>query len=234
MALPGGAGRRRTSPAAKGAEGSVTLPPPDLRLELLALETRFGRAALKSELARLTKRKVGRPPLKDLSRLAPQFEKDARDLMAGKDPYELSPGEIAKELADADPGHRHSATRQRLRGFIWANRAEQVLLRVFRAGPDNHPARAYVSALQWPIPPRYSVSKGVRMLAAKCSGDAEAAIALYRERLGEPPVAMTLSELEAELRAWTPPGSRPDLTGPLSVLWDLDGSAGGTKRKRPI
>lgn len=221
MALFGGAGRQRTSPAAKGAKGSVTLPEPDLRFELFRLQSRFGRAALIAELEKLTRPPRGRPRLNDHARLNPQFEQDARDLLAGKDPFKQTDYRIAKTHSDADPGHNRESTARRLRDYLKAHRAAAILVQVLFARPEGYPHAAYIQALRWPIPTKYLVPDALRAAAAQRVSDAEAAIAEYREKLGEPPAAMTLAEIMAELRAWSPPPARPDPTSPLSVLWDL-------------
>jgi len=221
MALFGGSGRRRASPGAMSEEGSVNLPEPDLRFELQKLQIRFGRAALIAELERMTKPPMGRPRLNDRERLTPQFEQDAWILLAGGDPYKQTDYKIAKAHSEADPGHSRESTARRLRDYLKAHRADAVLFRVIVARPEDYPHAAYIRALRWPIPTKYTVPDALRAAAAQLASDAEAAISGYREKLGEPPAAMTLAEIRRELWAWSPPPARPDPSSALSVLWDL-------------
>jgi hypothetical protein len=198
---------------------------------LLHLELRFGREALIAELERLTAPPRGRRPLNDRKLLDPQFESDARALLEGKDPFALAPrAEIVRALSEANPGHDLESTKARLRKHLKENRAAAVLLKVILARGHDYRHTAYLAALRCRVPAEYVVSEEVREIVALWADQAEAMVSRYRDRLGEPPGAMTLREIEAALAAWVPPPPTtagnlselsPDPESPLGVLWRM-------------
>ena len=239
MALIGGHGRRRAKAAVtnSSATQAVELPAPNLRTELLLLERRFGRAALIAELKRLTAPRRGRPPLDDLKVLEPQFERDARALLGGQDPQKVASNKaIASNLsAKLAEGRTEEEAREsierRLMRVLSKHRANRILFNVIATNGIGYPHAAYLTALRWPFSKTLLLSEPIREHAAKLADQAEATISRFRERRGEPPDAMTLGEIEADLAAWVPPpmsltdALNLDPTSPLGVLSRLVESA---------
>jgi hypothetical protein len=226
MALIGGNGRRRAKAAdtQSSATPAVELPPPDLRSELLNLELRFGREALIAEFKRLTAKPRGPGKLLDDWRLLlPHIAGDPIALLEGRgSPLRPTDYWIAKRVASSQPAKLREPANRRLRRKLKETRAERALLGVIGQGRSGYPAADYVAALRW-NPGRYEVSGPLRDLIDSFAREAEATIARYRDRLGEPPAGMTLQEIEAALKAWVPPPPKlsdhiPDMKSPLGVL----------------
>jgi hypothetical protein len=230
MALIGGHGRRRAQTAGPQPSPSpaVKLPPPDLRLELLSLFHRYGRDAVVGEVALLTAPRRGRRPLDDLKLLDPQFERDARALLEGRDPQKVASNKaiathLSDKLARGDEDARESIERRLMR-VLSKHRANRILREVIATEGNGYPHAAYLAALRWRFSNRLLLSDQIRELAAKLADRADATVARYSERLGEPPNAMTLGEIEAALAAWVPPPAsltgalNLDPTSPLGVL----------------
>lgn len=225
MALIGGHGRRRAKAA--DAQSSATpapeLPPPDLRSELFILERRFGRAALIAELERFRAKRRGPQKLDDWRLILPHIAGDSKALLEGRgSPLRPTDYSIAKQIASSELEKYREPTGQRIKRKLKETRAERALLGVIGQGPSGYPAADYVTALRW-NPGRYSVSGPLRDLIESFAREAEATIARYRDRLGEPPARMTLQEIEAALKAWVPPPPKlsdyiPDMSSPLGVL----------------
>jgi hypothetical protein len=224
MALIGG--QRRRHPNAADTQSSaipaVELPPPDLRSELLNLELRFGREALIAELERLKAKPRGPKKLDDWRLLLPHIAGDATALLEGRG-SSPSPTDyrIAMQIASSEPAKLREPANRRIRRKLRETRAESALLGVMRQGPSGYPAADFVAALNW-NPGRYKVSGPLRDTIDSLAREAEATIARYRDRLGEPPAGMTLREIEAALRAWVPMPTNLtdhiDMKGPLGVL----------------
>jgi hypothetical protein len=228
MALIGGSGRRRAklADAQPDKSSAVQVSPPNLRSELLSLELRYGRAALIAEFERFTAPPRGRRPLNDRKLLDPQFESDARALLEGKDPFALAPrAEIVNALSERSPGHSLESTKARLRKYLKENRASGVLLKVILARGHEYPHASYIAALRYRVPAEYEVSETTREVVALWADQAEATVSRYRDRLGEPPAAMSLGEIDAALKAWVPPpephspAESPNATSALAALW---------------
>ena len=225
MALIGGHGRRRAKAA--DAQSSVTpapeLPTPDLRSELFILERRFGRAALIAELKRLNAKRRGPQRIDDWGMILPHISGDAKALLEGRgSPLRPTDYRIAKQIASSEREESREAVADRIKRKLKETRAERALLGVIGEGQSRYPAADYVAALRW-NPGRYNVSGPLRDLIDSFAREAEATIARYRDRLGEPPAGMTLQEIEAALRAWVPPPPKlsdhiPDMNSPLGVL----------------
>jgi hypothetical protein len=232
MALIGGHGRRRAKAAVTNsrAKPAVELPPPNLLSELLNLERRFGREAVIAEFERLTAPRRGRPPLDDLKLLDPQFERDARALLEGQDPQKVASNKaiainLSAKLAEGRTEEEAlESIERRLMRVLSKHRADRILGKVIATKGNGYPHAAYLTALRWRFSNRLLLSEPIQELAAILADQAEATISRFRERLGEPPDAMTLGEIEAALAAWVPPpvsltdALNLDPTSPLGVL----------------
>ena len=225
MALIGGHGRRRAKAAdpQSSAIPAVELPPPDLRSELFILERRFGRAALIAELERFKAKPRGPKKLDDWRLILPHIAEDAKALLEGRgSPLRPTDYWIAKQIASSSLENSRRADKERIERKLKDTRAERALLGVIGQRQSGYPAADYVAALRW-NPGRYKVSGPLRDLIDSFAREAEATIARYRDRLGEPPAGMTLQEIEAALKAWVPPPPKlsdhiPDMKSPLGVL----------------
>ena len=236
MALIGGHGRRRSQPSGPTPTPSpaMQLPPRDLRTELLVLFGRYGREAVVTEFERLTKKRNGRPRLNDLELLDEQFELDARALLEGKNPQEVTSNrriaiKLSGKLAAGKSELTQESTVDRIERILRDNRAERLLWKVIMTEGKGYPHSAYISALRWRFPTKpnkFRLSDSLSNLSMRLADRAEATVSRYSERLGEPPGALTLAEIEAALESWVPPmqhltAMSPDPESPLGVLWCL-------------
>jgi hypothetical protein len=232
MALIGGHHRRRAaSPVALPDRLSrVQVPSPDLPFELLSLIQRHGRDAVVAELARLTAKRGGRPRLDDLELLGPQFERDARALLEGRDPQKVLSNkkiavELAAKLAEGKSEDARESTERRLKRVLSENRAERILWKVISTKGHGYPHAAYLAALRWRFSNRFRLSEPIQAIAENLATYAERSVSQYREQLGEPPERLSMGEIEAAMKAWSPPLSQPvpaavpDPTSGLGVLW---------------
>lgn len=95
---------------------------------------RYGTEAVKQAVKRVTKPKRGRKPEKDWPELREVIESDARDWLAGGDPFSSrSNYSIAKDFADKNPGHSHPATMKRIERKLVQKRVWMTLVTHHRA-----------------------------------------------------------------------------------------------------
>lgn len=225
MALIGGQGRRRAQPepVQPSTKPAVELPARDLRSELLNLTLRFGREALIAELERLKAKPRGPQKVDDWGLILPHIAGDAKALLEGRgSPLRPTDYRIAKQIASSALKQSRESVADRIKRKLKETRAERALLGVIGEGKSGYPAADYVAALRW-NPGRHKVSEPLRGLIETFAREAEAAIARYRDRLGEPPAGMTLQEIEAALEAWVPPPPKlsdhiSDMNSPLGAL----------------
>lgn len=112
---------------------------------------RYGGDAVKAALARLTKPKRGRPKIQDWKELRPFVEEDARIWLGGGDPFTVRKNyAIAKAIADANPGHDHASTMQRIERKLSAKTGRKwfMLAAALDMSREGYPYLKHVFALE--------------------------------------------------------------------------------------
>lgn len=114
--------------------------------------TRYGADAVKAAVKEATKAKRGRPLERDWYELRDVIQADAREWLAGGDPFSVrSNYAIAKEFSERNPGHSVISTHQRVerklsrgpRGRRWWTLVNAEVL-----SRDDYPYAAHLKALE--------------------------------------------------------------------------------------
>lgn len=158
-----------------------------------------GALEVRQAATRLTKQKVGRKAEKDGALLAPWYELDAVDWLAGRDPFALrSNYSIARDFTKKYPGHSPTATHKRISRKLSKNRRLFMLFLVHQKSEADFPAEVHLQATR-------------ELLAIKNGHpwdfmleSALGKIQRYRERFGEPPADMSLAQIEEKNREAKP------------------------------
>lgn len=178
--------------AAKKFEAKFDLVGPTVDHDIRRAITRYGADAVKEAVKRATKPKRGRKPEDDWLQLREIIEADARNWLAGGDPFSTrSNYSIAKEVADKNPGHSHPATMKRIEGKLRKNRKSRTLAIAHQLSWEGYPYSAHVRACEALIkldthPVWVSIVETVKSQLAD-----------YEAKFGEPPPSdMSMKEVE--------------------------------------
>jgi hypothetical protein len=192
---------------------------------------RYGAEAVKAAVKEATKAKRGRKREPDWSELREIIESDARDWLAGKDPFAArSNYAIAKEFSERFPGHSVISTHKRIERKLSRGPHDRrwfTLVSAENQSRDVGPYHAHLRALealsQLPDPSYPDLWRS--SLDRAC-----ATVADYEAREGTPPPhEMTFREVEEAvkskgLNALIAPPKRRGLFGALPPPQSLHGS----------
>ena len=116
--------------------------------DIRRIVTRYGAEAVKEAVKRETKAKRGRKPERDWPELREVIEADARDWLAGGDPFSSrSNYSIAKDFADRSPGHSHPATMKRIERKLVKSRVWMTLVVAKNISREGYPYAEHIRAL---------------------------------------------------------------------------------------
>lgn len=170
-----------------------------LEREVSALIERHGRKAVLAEVTAQTNRKRGPKSKPDLLAMHSVIKDDAWDLMQGRDPFRLRTNyKLAREFAKSIPGHSIKATIERLEKKLRAQRRkaaywEAYMLTFATEVPHEVELRIYAE-----------LDKFGGRESTKLSHLSEKIIALYRERVGDPPSEWSIKKILSELPSAVP------------------------------
>ena len=124
---------------------------PDVDDDIRRAITRYGADAVRKAARRLTTRKRGRPLGNDWAFLRDVLTEDAKDWLAGGDPFNTrSNYSIAKDFAERNPGHNSPSTVRRIQRKL----TEKPYDRIFRTliyaeniSEENYPHGDHIRAL---------------------------------------------------------------------------------------
>lgn len=164
---------------------------------------RYGKEEVTRAVKAATRKKIGRKKEPDWSELRDIIESDARDWLAGKDPFsERSNYSIAKEFAERNPGQSVISTHKRIERKLSRgphNRVWWTLVSAENQSRDRYPYLHHIRALRAlaDLPDDwsrdifgFSLQKALQILSD------------YEAREGSaPPDAMTFAEVEAAVKA---------------------------------
>lgn len=159
---------------------------------------RYGAEAVKKAVKEATKAKRGRKPEPDWPELLEVMKADAREWLAGNDPFTARTNyAIAKDYAERNPGQSAASTHQRIEGKLSRKpygRRWYVLVLAENLSRDNGPHEAHLRTLE----ALSGLPESERPDLWKFSLDrARATLADYEAREGHPPPAkMTFREVE--------------------------------------
>lgn len=157
---------------------------------------RYGTEAVKQAVKRVTKPKRGRKPEKDWPELREVIESDAREWLAGGDPFSSrSNYSIAKDFADKNPGHSHPATMKRIERKLVQKRVWMTLVTAENFSREGYPYAVHIRALE-------ALSEaGSHPVWASIRDRAKSDVADYEAKKGEvPPAHMSMKEVEDAAR----------------------------------
>lgn len=182
---------------------------------------RWGAEAVKASVKEQTKPKRGRKPEKDWPLLWPYIERDAREWLAGGDPFsKWSDYSIAKDYADANPGQSHPATMKRIIGRLKTSRKSFTIIEAHRLSREGYPFAAHLRALEEMAKlNRHPVWAGEYARARQVIAD-------YRSKYGAmPPDKLSMFEVEFEARKPLPKAEGAQYVGLLEqILKPLGGA----------
>lgn len=152
---------------------------------------RYGAEAVANALKRATKAKRGRRPEKDWPELRGVIDCDARNWLAGEDPFSTrSNYSIAKDFADQHPGHSHPGTMKRIERKLAKQRVWMTLVAAYEMS-ERYPYSAHLRALS------ALVDCDSHPVWSRIRDRAQGYVADYHAKLGEaPPTEMTIQEVE--------------------------------------
>lgn len=183
----------------------------DIRRALI----RWGAEAVKSAVERQTKSKRGRRPTKDWPQLRESIVADAAEWLSGGDPLSTrSNYAIAKQFADANPGHSHPATMKRIERKLAKERRWLMLATAENMGRSGYPHAAYLRTLE-------ALSKiGLHEHWASTLSRAQATLADYETRTGvAPEEALSMDDVEnASRNAFLPLNALSSGSTPSGLL----------------
>ncbi len=177
-----------------GGPPKYDLVGPTVDDDVRRLIARYGAAAVKGATAKLTKAKRGRKALSDWAELIPSVDSDARVWLDGGDPFAArSNYAIAKEFADAHPGHDHASTMQRIERKLRRQpygRRWYVIVRAMEMSGDGYPYASHLRALD--ELGRLDTHPVWKSVADRLRGN----VADYRAKWGEPADELTTKQIE--------------------------------------
>jgi len=102
--------------------------------------SRYGLDVVLAAVKRQTKPKLGRKPEKDWPELADLIEADAKDWLAGNNPFNTrSNYSIAKYFVDKKKGQSHPATMKRIERKLVKDRKWRTLFAAYRISKTDYP-----------------------------------------------------------------------------------------------
>ena len=185
-----------------GAPPKYDLAGPTVEDDVRRLITRYGAAAVKDAAAKLTKAKRGRKALLDWAELISWMDDDARFWLNGGDPFGArSNYAIAKEYADAHPGHDHASTMQRIERKLRKEpygRRWYVIVRAMIMSENDYPYASHLRALD-------ELSSFDAHPVWNSRADLfRGSVADYRAKWGEPADELTTNQIEEGARKALP------------------------------
>lgn len=169
---------------------------PTIDDDIRRIIARYGTEAVKQAVKRVTKPKRGRKPEKDWPELREVIESDARDWLAGGDPFSSrSNYSIAKDFADKNPGHSHPATMKRIERKLVQKRVWMTLVTAENFSREGYPYAVHIRALE-------ALSEAdSHPVWASIRDRAKSDVADYEAKKGEaPPAHMSMKEVEEAAR----------------------------------
>ena len=160
---------------------------------------RYGPEAVKEAVKRQTKPKLGRKPERDWPELQVAINADAREWLAGGDPFSTrSNYSIAKNFADKNPGHSHPATMKRIERKLAKQRLWRTLVTAENVSREDYPFAVHIRAL-------VALSgTGSNPVWARLRDEAISVLADYKAKKGEaPPADLSMKEVEDAARNFT-------------------------------
>ncbi|WP_324740129.1 hypothetical protein U8326_10140 [Tsuneonella sp. CC-YZS046] len=191
---------------------------------------RYGDAAVKAAVKNLTKPKRGRKQERDWPELREYIEKDAREWLAGGDPFKTRTNySIAQDFAAKNPGHGAVSTHKRIERKLAKKPYDRrwfVLVTAMHLSRDSLPHAQHIRALEELA--QLNASAGIWQEALEL---AQSDIADYQAKTGGPPQAsLSMKEIQsgarnALLAAVRPLNRQGGLFGFLPPLSALSGQA---------
>ena len=157
---------------------------------------RYGAENVKAAVKRQTKAKRGRKPEKDWPEVRDVIEADAREWLAGGDPFSArSIYSIAKSFADRNPGHSHPATMKRIERKLVQKRVWMTLVVAENISREGYPHGAHVRAIE--ALAETDSHPVWKMQLDRVRSD----LADYEAKIGEaPPAHLSMNEVEGAAR----------------------------------
>lgn len=156
---------------------------------------RYGAAAVKEAVQRQTTPKRGRKlEPNDLPELREIFVADAKDWLAGGDPFKTRKDySIAKTLADRGPSHSHPSTLRRISRKLGKKRVWQTLVEAMYLGEKDYPYAAYIRTLK--------AMRDQEQEWAFLLDRAQSSVEDYKAKFGNaPPAKMSMEEISVAVR----------------------------------
>lgn len=201
---------------------------PTLEDDIRRVINRYGAAAVREAVAKLTKPRRGRPKISDMRELQPVMQKDAREWLEGGDPFSTRTNyAIAKEYADSRPGHSAVSTCQRIERKLGKkpfDRRWYMLVTAMEITRAEYPYALHIRALEELAAVENSHPVWRDMLSSALLD-----IADFGSKLGKPPRnEMTMAEVQSGARN-SPVASAPSgkVQGHIAALLSVDSRAEG-------
>lgn len=195
-------GEAETGAAAIPALPRMEIVGPTVHDDIRRAIWRYGEDAVKLAVKEATKAKRGRKREPDLLHLQEVIEADARDWLAGNDPFAArSNYSIAKELSERNPGHSMVSTHQRIERKLSKGPRDRhwlTLVSAVRQSRDAGPYAAHLRALEalTALPNPSELQVWQRLLES-----ARSIISDFQAREGTPPPSdLTFGQVEATAR----------------------------------
>lgn len=199
----------------------MSQPPPKLDIvgptvddDIRRLIRRYSVGAVQIALKNQSARKTGRPPEKDWLLLQDIIQEDAREWLAGGDPFiKRSNASIARHFTDKHAGQSRESTIVRIKLKLSRSRRYVTLCEAERLAREAFPYDQYLRVLNALIDTRKHTrlwkEQGFQTLAS---------VAEYTAKFGEPCPDMTITELEAEAAKPFTPTPAPENRNILQIL----------------
>jgi hypothetical protein len=188
--------------------GNDGLGASDLTLAVATLIERYGRDAVKREVAAATKRRRGAPKKSDWSLLHEQLQRDARELLSGKPFRTVADSQMAKDFADNHAGRMVSreSVKRRIRRKLKRSRDLYVLYNAFVLSWSESPWWVHLAVTE-------VLAEADASLGIWRTGSEKQKVLLdrYKATHGQPEDKMTFVALLDELRRASSSGMAPVL-----------------------
>ena len=173
-------------------EGKFDLVGPSVDDDVRRAIARYGPVAVKESINRNTRPARGRRPLTDWPELREVLEADAREWLAGGDPFHSrSNYSIAKDFADKNPGHSHPGTMKRIERKLAKKREFMTLMYAQTISYGGYPYTAHLRALKAICETNFDP------FWASVMDDSNKRLADYGAKMGDvPPTHMSFKEVE--------------------------------------
>lgn len=182
--------------------------------DMRRLIRRYGAEAAQIALKSQTAGRSGRPHEKDWLLLADIIREDARDWLAGGDPFKTRrSAAIARNFADEHPGQSRASTISRIKQKLCRSRRYVTFCEAERLARAEYPYGQYLRALTALID-----TGRFAPLWAEESDRTLACIVEYTVKFGKPSPDMTMEGLEAEAAKPFTPTPAPENRNILQIL----------------